>query len=74
LNVGLGKLEARRAAIHHHAHTATVGFTPGRDAKKMTERVRHWTRVRENLRGVNFGRSVSVGAPIALYLRFEGLF
>jgi hypothetical protein len=33
LDVGLGELEARRAAVHNHTHTPAVGFTPRRDER-----------------------------------------
>ncbi len=41
LNVGFAQSEPRRAAIHHHAHTAAVRFTPGRNPKQMAESIAH---------------------------------
>src|SRR5262249_34613182 len=41
LNIGLSQLQLWRAAIHDHADSSTVRFSPGGDAEKMAERVSH---------------------------------
>jgi hypothetical protein len=41
LNIRLGEFEARRTTIHHHAHAATVRFTPGCDAEQFAKRICH---------------------------------
>ena len=41
LDVRLGELEARRAAVHDHTHAAAVGFAPRRDAEQLPEGAGH---------------------------------
>ena len=41
LDVGLGKLESRRAAVHDHTHPAAVGFAPRRDAEQLSKAACH---------------------------------
>ena len=47
--------EPRRAAVHHHADSAAVGFPPGGDAEEVPKGVCHAQSLRENSVPVKFG-------------------
>ena len=49
LNVRLGKFQARRAAIHDHAHAAAMRFAPGRDAEQLAKHISHVAIVAESV-------------------------